>query len=141
LGSARGELHCDFLPNLLCLVAGKKHVMLFEPGQIRLLYPYPMHSTVPYSISRVNAFHPDYDLFPRFRDAMGLEGLLLPGDALFIPSGWWHQVASTADPINIAVNFWWDIPLSRQPYPMRYWFALVAHRLKGIHKGAFWRRD
>jgi hypothetical protein len=29
-----------------------------------------------------------------------------PGDALFIPEGWWHQVNSEAG--TIAVNFWWS---------------------------------
>ena len=40
---------------------------------------------------------------------------LLPGDALFIPEGWWHQVESNAG--TIALNFWWrshlDVVLSR----------------------------
>jgi hypothetical protein len=40
---------------------------------------------------------------------------LLPGDALFIPEGWWHQVESSVG--TIALNFWWrsrlDVALSR----------------------------
>lgn len=32
---------------------------------------------------------------------------LMPGDALYIPEGWWHQVDS--EPGTLAVNFWWDI--------------------------------
>ena len=40
---------------------------------------------------------------------------LLPGDALFIPEGWWHQVESSV--VTIALNFWWrshlDVALSR----------------------------
>ena len=32
---------------------------------------------------------------------------LEPGDALYLPKLWWHQVESTA-PFNALVNYWWD---------------------------------
>ena len=31
---------------------------------------------------------------------------LAPGDALFIPAGWWHLVRSA--PATAAVNYWWE---------------------------------
>lgn len=34
------------------------------------------------------------------------DALLLPGDAIFIPSGWWHSMTSVT--ASFSVSFWWD---------------------------------
>ena len=51
----------------------------------------------------------DDERFPLFREvrdqALGVE--LRPGDALYLPKLWWHQVESDA-PFNGLVNYWWD---------------------------------
>ena len=40
----------------------------------------------------------------------GLSAVLGPGDGIFIPSLWWHQVESFGK-LNILVNYWWrDVP-------------------------------
>jgi len=40
----------------------------------------------------------------------GLTAELGPGDGIFIPSLWWHQVESFDD-LNILINYWWrDVP-------------------------------
>ena len=41
----------------------------------------------------------------RLRTALVAE--LAPGDAIFIPSLWWHAVEATG-PLNILVNYWWS---------------------------------
>jgi hypothetical protein len=35
--------------------------------------------------------------------------VLEPGDAIYIPSMWWHSVESLA-PFNLLVNYWWELP-------------------------------
>jgi hypothetical protein len=32
---------------------------------------------------------------------------LLPGDVIYIPPVWWHQVESSGK-LNILINYWWD---------------------------------
>ena len=54
-------------------------------------------------------FHaPDLDRFPRFTEALehAMVAELEAGDALFIPSMWWHHVEGLA-PFNVLVNYWW----------------------------------
>lgn len=55
---------------------------------------------------------PDFDKYPKFQDALShaLVAELAPGDAVFIPSLWWHHVEAL-DPFNVLVNYWWrDTP-------------------------------
>ena len=52
---------------------------------------------------------PDYDRFPKFAEAErnALVVVLEPGDVIYIPNMWWHQVESLSA-INGLVNFWWQ---------------------------------
>jgi len=44
--------------------------------------------------------------FPLFRDAEFVEGVLGPGECLYIPVGWWHYVRSVSP--SFSVSFWWN---------------------------------
>jgi hypothetical protein len=60
----------------------------------------------------VDLANPDLDRFPRIVEALAHAQVaeLEPGDAIFIPSLWWHQVEALG-PFNILVNYWWrDVP-------------------------------
>lgn len=97
-------LHYDISDNLLAQVNGRKRILLFAPQQTSLLYPFPAHSKTPH-LSQVNIDHLDTEKFPKFQTARCLECVLEPGEMLFIPFFWWHQVYSL-DELNISVNFW-----------------------------------
>jgi hypothetical protein len=41
---------------------------------------------------KVELEDPDYKRFPRLKDLRGHEAVVTPGDLLYIPNCWWHQV-------------------------------------------------
>lgn len=105
--------HYDVLDNIACVCAGRRRFTLFPPDQIANLYVGPIDFTpAGQSISLVDLDEPDLDRYPRFADALAQaqSALLEPGDAIYIPSMWWHQVRSL-DALNILINHWWrDVP-------------------------------
>lgn len=105
----RISAHFDFPDNLACVVAGKRRFTLFPPEQVANLYVGPLDKTPSgQAISLVDFSKPDFERFPKFRDALAaaLTFDLEPGDAIFIPSMWWHHVESMAS-FNLLVNYWW----------------------------------
>jgi hypothetical protein len=68
-------------------LTGTRRITLFAPGDSDNLYKHPF--TVR---SYVNVGSPDFDKYPRLRNARGYQGQLSPGETLFIPSQYWHYV-------------------------------------------------
>jgi hypothetical protein len=109
LGNASDiSCHYDTLDNLACVVAGARRFTLYPPELIGSLYVGPIDRTMagqPVSLA-ASAASGDFPRFAAVKDqALVVE--LQPGDALYIPKLWWHQVEATA-PFNGLVNFWWD---------------------------------
>ena len=101
--------HYDVHKNLACVMAGRREFTLFPPEQIENLYLGPVLNApggVP--ISLVDIQNPDLERFPRYATALehAQRATLEPGDAVFIPSLWWHAVASL-ESFNVLVNYWW----------------------------------
>lgn len=105
--------HNDFPDNLACCVAGRRRFTLFPPGQFRNLYLGPIDNTpAGRAVSMVDFHAPDFAVYPGFAEALDHAQIaeLEPGDALFIPSMWWHHVEGLAE-FNILLNYWWrDTP-------------------------------
>lgn len=144
---ARVAAHFDLPDNIACVVAGRRRFTLFPPEQVANLYVGPLDLTpAGQPISLVDVAHPDLDRFPRFAQAQphAQTAELMPGDAIFIPSQWWHAVQAL-EPVSALVNFWWrqspaymDTPLNTLmlallslrdlPPPQRQaWRALFDH--------------
>lgn len=102
----RSGLHYDWVDNLFVQVHGTKRFILAAPEEIRNLYPFADSHTK----SRVAPQHPDLTRFPRFRRVHQFEGTLAPGDAIYIPKGWWHYFA--APEVSISLNCWYGSSLS-----------------------------
>ncbi len=101
--------HYDLPDNLACVAAGHRRFTLFPPEQLSNLYVGPLDFTpAGQAISLVDFTKPDLARFPRFAQAMEHAQVaeLGPGDAIFIPSMWWHHIEAL-DPFNVLVNYWW----------------------------------
>ena len=101
--------HFDESNNVACVVSGTRRFTLFPPEQIANLYIGPLgHAPTGTPISLVSLAEPDFERFPRFREALAsaLVAELEPGDAIYIPTLWWHHVQSQAK-YNVLVNYWW----------------------------------
>ena len=129
-GFTTSSLHYDPHHNLLCVVTGRKTVRMLPPSYLAALDIRPPHHE--------SSNHARDDLWgPKFIDevggeVMGGEVQLRPGDAVFIPEGWLHQVRSHEETgwgdVRIpgtAINIWWSAPLSveigkpKQTYVLR----------------------
>jgi hypothetical protein len=112
--SSRIAPHFDESDNIACVVSGTRRFTLFPTEQVGNLYIGPLDRTPagqPASLVDLDA--PDFERFPRFREAMQSARVaeLGPGDAIYIPALWWHGVEATGA-LNVLVNYWWqDEPL------------------------------
>eukprot|EP01134_Creolimax_fragrantissima_P006338 CFRG6338T1 len=124
------SLHKDHYENLYVVVQGEKHFTLLPPTDVPYLHtkryptakykwnedtsmwsiqPQPEHSAVPWIPVDPNA--PDLDRFPQFGHASPVRCTVRPGEMLYLPAMWYHQVSQTCsdgDPV-IAVNYWYDM--------------------------------
>ncbi len=102
--------HYDLMENIGVVVAGRRRFTLFPPEQVANLYPGPLELTPAGTpVSMVDLADPDFDLYPRFADALAVaqDTELEPGDAIYVPFHWWHAVDSL-EPVNLFVNYWWN---------------------------------
>lgn len=99
-------LHFDTPHNFLVQVYGRKHVTLYAPGDAKnVYYPWPEFQRPPPYWAPVDPDRPDYEAFPRFRNARPMSGTLEPGESLFIPKLYFHHIR-TLD-VSVSLNFWW----------------------------------
>lgn len=110
IGNAtRISTHFDQSANLAVVVAGRRRFVLFPPEQLPNLYIGPLDNTLAgQPVSMVDPDAPDLERYPRFAQAVAHAqvAVLEPGDAIFMPSLWWHAVRAQT-PFNVLVNYWW----------------------------------
>ena len=70
---------------LMTQLIGRKRVILISPEYDKLIYKVPFTS-----FSLIDPVKPDYEKFPALRYVKGYDFILDPGDALFMPSRYWH---------------------------------------------------
>jgi len=116
---SRVSTHYDVSSNVAVVVAGRRRFCLFPPEQGPNLYVGPLDMTIAgQPVSLVDLEAPDLARYPRFAEARAQMQVVVlePGDAIFIPSMWWHDVKALAG-FNVLVNYWWGQAGAVSPFP------------------------
>jgi Cupin-like domain len=96
----RTRLHVDPWASdaCLCQATGSKRFIMFPPEAGPLLSD--REGTV------VDLDRADDRRFPRWREAVPvLDEVLTPGDAIYIPAGWYHTAIAMTDSVSVTWNF------------------------------------
>ncbi|MDX5983678.1 DUF6065 family protein [Sphingomonas echinoides] len=98
-------LHHDLTNNLLLQITGRKRVIMAAPSDTWRLYnDHHVFSEI-IDLQRSDL---DFERFPLLQGVTLHEIILEPGDALFLPVGWWHQVTALDFSVSIThTNFVW----------------------------------
>jgi hypothetical protein len=88
-------LHHDTLMLFHTQVVGRKRWRFVSPLESPKLYN---HHGV---FSPIDVDRPDYARYPSFRDVTVIEVVVEPGETMFLPLGWWHQVTS----LDVSLSF------------------------------------
>ena len=135
--------HWDSPLNIACCVAGRRRFTLFPFEQLDNLYVGPLDKTpAGQPISLVDFYQPDFARFPKFREALKHAQVaeLEPGDALFIPSMWWHHVESL-ESLNILLNYWFmDVPVHYGKAVNALYHAVLAIRELSAPQRRAWQQ-
>jgi hypothetical protein len=140
LGNAvTAATHYDNMEGINCTVIGRKRFTFFPPDQLANLYVGPLELSPggqPTSMVRVSA--PDLERYPRFAQALAAAETaeIEPGDAIFVPSLWWHNVEAL-EPVNFSINFWWCEPADFAAEP----FGALVHSLLALRQLTPERRE
>lgn len=95
-------LHHDEANVLFVQVFGRKWLRLLSPLDTHCVY----NDVAVYS--EVDAANPDLHQHPKFACARQFDLVMEPGEALFLPVGWWHHVTALATSVSLSfTNFRW----------------------------------
>lgn len=134
--------HHDMSHNIACCLVGRRRFTLFPPEQIENLYPGPLEPTPGGQVVTMTDIRaPDFERFPKLRDALAAAQVaeLEPGDALFYPALWWHQV-DALEPFNVMVNYWWNTSPPYMDTPQNTLLhALLSLRDRSEEEKRAWR--
>lgn len=111
-------LHCDYDDNIFAQIWGTKRIFLSPPHHDEFLYPKEANAIL--FGSPFDPESPDFEKFPLARQATMIECIANPGDLLYVPAGWYHQVRSLT--FSLSANRWAravPIALNGDPFMQR----------------------
>ena len=106
-GGTVSPLHTDPKHNCLVQVLGSKYFALFPESQTPFLAAF--EEGILTNTSQIDLERSEAEIlkkYPKFSQAKGFEGILVPGDILYIPPSCWHFVKSLAT--SFSVSFWFQ---------------------------------
>ncbi|MGG7604725.1 cupin-like domain-containing protein [Massilia sp. BKSP1R2A-1] len=95
-------LHCDFDDNIFAQIWGAKRIFLVPPHHDEFLYAREANPVL--FGSPFDPEQPDFDSYPLARRARAVEVIVEPGDMLYVPAGWYHQVRALT--FSLSSNRW-----------------------------------
>lgn len=91
------SLHHDLTNNMLVQIYGRKKITLFPAFQVPKIYnDQHVYSAAGYPVV-------DKNKFPLMNEVTPIEIVLHPGEAIFIPIGWWHCVEGID--VSMSISF------------------------------------
>lgn len=101
--------HYDNYRNFYVQMRGRKHFLIMPPASHSRLYPHPaLHPAHRSARVRVRPGEPlsaeEAEMYPAYRNLSATEVNLAPGEVLFLPAMWFHQV--TAVDSTVSLNIW-----------------------------------
>lgn len=99
-------LHCDADMSRFYfqLLSGRKLWRVMPPSEYWRASPTDVDDYYP-SKFEVDLMNVDFDKFPEMDGALVYEAVLDPGDVIFVPESWAHQVINLEDSIATSMNF------------------------------------
>ncbi|KAG9237238.1 hypothetical protein BJ875DRAFT_167894 [Amylocarpus encephaloides] len=108
-------LHKDPNPNLFVQLASSKNVRIFKPSDGNAIFAEVQRKLGVRSSFSIRGEEmmegPEREVLGEAvwgpnAPQRGYEVVVNPGDALFIPKGWWHSIKSIGGDVNASVNWW-----------------------------------
>ncbi len=84
-GDVRAHVDVDHSGVLLSQAFGHKRVVLIPPEYTPFMYRLPFNTHTMADLKKI-----DFEKYPGLKYVKGIELILEPGDAVYMPSGWWH---------------------------------------------------
>lgn len=125
---AKVQMHydIDMADIMLCHFGGKKRVYLFSPEQTKYIYRVPFSFSSLFDIDYEN---PDYEKYPALKNLKGEIAELDHGDALYIPSGYWHYIVYEDISFSMSLR---AFPRKPKPFSKLLYNLVVVRNIDGL---------
>jgi len=132
-GNTTSSLHFDTHENYMLQLDGTKEVYMWHPNESHKFYS-DFHNK--FGLSPISADRVDLERYPEFANAATFYAKVHPGDAFYIPDGYWHLIISHGRNVAVALEFepwelndqvyWPDDVVERYDWPGLYWAESVV---------------